>query len=129
MLTSVIIPTPDGIISYMLLTTQSSANRIPTFANVAIVVAQLGAIFACFVGAARLGGFWPVLALAVGFGLLMNSVYAVVHEAEHAMLFPNCAANEFAGVIMALFFPAPFHLIRQGHIGHHLRNRSDDEAF
>lgn len=30
---------------------------------------------------------------------------------------------------MALFFPAPYHLIRQGHIGHHLRNRSDDEAF
>src|ERR1051325_3390255 len=30
---------------------------------------------------------------------------------------------------MALFFPAPFHLLRQGHIGHHLRNRSDDEAF
>jgi fatty acid desaturase len=28
-----------------------------------------------------------------------------------------------------LFFPAPFHLIRQGHLGHHLRNRSDDEAF
>jgi fatty acid desaturase len=30
---------------------------------------------------------------------------------------------------MALLFPAPFHLLRQGHIGHHLRNRSDDEAF
>ena len=28
-----------------------------------------------------------------------------------------------------LLFPAPFHLIRQGHIGHHRRNRSDDEAF
>ena len=33
------------------------------------------------------------------------------------------------GSFMALFFPAPFHLIRQGHLGHHLRNRSDDEAF
>ena len=31
--------------------------------------------------------------------------------------------------MLALFFPAPFHLIRQGHIGHHMRNRSDDEAF
>jgi fatty acid desaturase len=30
---------------------------------------------------------------------------------------------------MALFFPAPFHLLRQGHLGHHMRNRSDDEAF
>jgi fatty acid desaturase len=30
---------------------------------------------------------------------------------------------------MALFFTAPFHLLRQGHLGHHMRNRSDDEAF
>src|SRR5262249_6812275 len=37
--------------------------------------------------------------------------------------------NDLAGSFMALFFPAPFHLIRQGHLGHHLRNRSDDEAF
>jgi fatty acid desaturase len=59
----------------------------------------------------------------------MNSVYAIIHEAEHAMLFPNRRCNDFAGAVMALFFPAPFHLIRQGHLGHHLRNRSDDEAF
>ena len=30
---------------------------------------------------------------------------------------------------LALFFPAPFHLLRQGHLGHHRRNRSDDEVF
>jgi len=28
-----------------------------------------------------------------------------------------------------LFFPASFQLRRQGHLGHHLRNRTDDEAF
>ena len=31
--------------------------------------------------------------------------------------------------MLALFFSAPFHLIRQGQIGHHIRNRSADEAF
>jgi fatty acid desaturase len=31
--------------------------------------------------------------------------------------------------VLALLFPAPFHLLRQGHLGHHLRNRSDEEAF
>src|SRR5262245_2725526 len=59
----------------------------------------------------------------------MNSVYSIIHEAEHGILFPNRFWNEFAGSCMALFFPAPFHLLRQGHLGHHLRNRSDDEAF
>ena len=107
----------------------SRAQPIPTLANAAIVVAQLVALGACFYAASRLQGFWPVAALAVAFGILMNSVYSIVHEAEHAILFPHAAANETAGVVMALFFPAPFHLLRQGHIGHHMRNRSDDEAF
>jgi len=59
----------------------------------------------------------------------MNSVYSTIHEAEHAILFPNRFWNDLVGAFMALFFPAPFHLIRQGHLGHHFRNRSDDEAF
>jgi fatty acid desaturase len=107
----------------------SSEHAIPTVANGLIVVAQLLALATCFVAASRVAGLWPVAGLAVCFGLLMNSVYSVVHEAEHAMLFPDRRANEAAGIVMALFFPAPFHLLRQGHIGHHLRNRSDDEAF
>jgi fatty acid desaturase len=59
----------------------------------------------------------------------MNSVYAIIHEADHGMLFDDRRVNDAGGVLMALFFPAPFHLLRQGHLGHHMRNRSDDEAF
>ena len=32
----------------------------------------------------------------------MNSVYSIIHEAEHAMLFPNRGANESFGILMAL---------------------------
>ena len=53
----------------------------------------------------------------------------MLHEAEHGLLHENRTLNDTVGAILALFFPAPFHLLRQGHIGHHLRNRSDDEAF
>jgi fatty acid desaturase len=59
----------------------------------------------------------------------MNSGYALLHEAEHNLFHPQHNINQIAGVLLALFFPAPFHLIRQGHLGHHMRNRSDDEAF
>jgi len=107
----------------------TSAQAIPSAANVAIIAAQLTGIGACFVAAAQVRQPLWLLLLALGFGILMNSVYSIIHEAEHAMLFPNKTANEIAGTLMALFFPAPFHLLRQGHIGHHLRNRSDDEAF
>lgn len=107
----------------------SVSYSMPTRLNVAIIVIQLGAIALCINTARLVHTGWSLLWLAAAFGVLMNSVYAVIHEAEHRMLFAGRRANEAAGMLMAAFFPAPFHLLRQGHIGHHLRNRSDDEAF
>jgi fatty acid desaturase len=107
----------------------SSPSQIPARLNLVILIAQLGAIGGFFFLAAHAQSWWALLLLSIGFGLLMNSVYSIIHEAEHAMLFPHRRWNDLAGAVMSLFFPAPFHLIRQGHLGHHLRNRSDDEAF
>jgi fatty acid desaturase len=102
---------------------------IPNRLNLAILAGQWVAIALCLVAASRIESGWALAAVAVAFGIIMNSVYSVIHEAEHALLFSRRGWNDFAGSVMALFFPAPFHLIRQGHLGHHLRNRSDDEAF
>jgi fatty acid desaturase len=109
--------------------TGKSPYAIPTARNVVIVLAQLGGIVAavCFVRVAH--PWWEIGLLALAFGILMNSVYSIIHEAEHGILFPNRQVNDGVGIVLAAFFPAPFHLIRQGHIGHHMRNRSDDEAF
>jgi fatty acid desaturase len=105
------------------------STAIPNRLNLAILFGQLGAIAGCVWAASHIEGGWALAGLAVAFGVVMNSVYSIIHEAEHAMLFSNRRWNDLAGAGMALFFPAPFHLIRQGHLGHHLRNRSDDEAF
>jgi len=113
----------------MISNTLPQRRPIPMTLNALILIGQLAALGACFLAASRLHAFWPVVGLAIGFGVLMNSVYSIIHEAEHAILFPNRRLNEAGGVLMALFFPAPFHLLRQGHLGHHRRNRSDDEAF
>jgi fatty acid desaturase len=104
-------------------------HPIPDMLNGAIVIAQLAGIVACLFVAAGVRTVTGALVLATVFGVLMNSVYAIIHEADHRMLFSNLRMNEAGGVVMSLFFPAPFHLLRQGHLGHHLRNRSDDEAF
>lgn len=104
-------------------------HPIPAALNASILTLQLAAILVCLWSAGRVASVAELLTLGAVFGLLMNSVYAVIHEAEHGILFGSRRANDAAGVLLALFFPAPFHLIRQGHIGHHLRNRSDDEAF
>jgi fatty acid desaturase len=105
------------------------SHPIPSRLNAAIALAQAGAVLGCLWAAGRVGSWWAVALLAAVFAALMNSVYSVIHEAEHGILLKDRRANDLAGAAAALLFPAPFHLIRQGHLGHHLRNRSDDEAF
>jgi fatty acid desaturase len=105
------------------------ALPIPGRLNLVIAGAQLVALVGLLIASAHVA-FWPwVPLLAVGYALVMNSTYLMLHEGEHGMLHPNRALNDGVGTLLALFFPAPFHLLRQGHLGHHVRNRTDDEAF
>jgi fatty acid desaturase len=102
---------------------------IPARLNLAVAAVQLVALCALLWAAGRVHDWAGVALLSLAYGVVMNSGYAMLHEAEHNLLHPNRFVNQTVGAILALFFPAPFHLIRQGHIGHHIRNRSDDEAF
>ena len=103
--------------------------RIPARLNLCIAAAQVTAMLGILWTAGRMTHGWAVALLALGYGVVMNSAYAMLHEAQHGILHPHHTTNDAVGTVLALFFPAPFHLIRQGHIGHHIRNRSDDEAF
>jgi fatty acid desaturase len=102
---------------------------IPWRMNMAIIATQVVAFAAIIYTTARADSGWEVTLLALALAIVGNSIYATVHEAEHGMLHPSRRVNDVLGAGLALLFPAPYHLIRQGHLGHHLRNRSDDEAF
>ena len=103
-------------------------HPIPRVLNAAIMAVQLVAIAACLLAVRGVHSWAGLFGLAAVFGG-HEPVYAIIHEADHGMLFDDRRVNDAGGVLMALFFPAPFHLLRQGHLGHHMRNRSDDEAF
>jgi fatty acid desaturase len=105
------------------------ASDIPARLNLAIAAVQLVVLCLILWAAGQVQHWTAVAALSVAYGIAMNSGYAMLHEAEHNLLHPNRTVNQVVGATLALFFPAPFHLIRQGHLGHHIRNRSDDEAF
>ena len=102
---------------------------IPATLNLVIAATQLVSLCAIFWAAGRVHTWTTLAGLSLAYGIVMNSAYAMLHEGEHNLLHPNTTVNQTVATILALFFPAPFHLIRQGHIGHHIRNRSDDEAF
>jgi len=103
--------------------------RIPARLNLFLAGAQLVILPSLLLLTGLTQIWWQVGILALVYGLVMNSAYVLLHEAEHNILHPNRKLNDTLGVLLALFFPVSYHLIRQGHIGHHWRNRSDDEAF
>jgi fatty acid desaturase len=106
-----------------------SQFAIPGRLNLSIAAIQLVALCSIMWAAGQVHEWRWVALLSFAYGMVMNSSYAMLHEGEHNLLHPNPKVNQTVGALLALFFPAPFHLIRQGHIGHHIRNRSDDEAF
>jgi fatty acid desaturase len=106
-----------------------STHPIPWRLNLLIVAAQVTTAAVVFWLASAASAWWQLGLLAIGFAILGNSIYASMHEAEHGILLPWRRWNNALGAFLGLFFPAPFHMLRQGHLGHHYRNRSDDEAF
>ena len=105
------------------------AYPIPARLNLCLSAFVVLACTALLWASGQVQSWWAVAGIAVAYGLVMNTGYALCHEAEHDILHPNRTVNDVAGMIVTLFFPASFQLRRQGHLGHHLRNRTDDEAF
>lgn len=102
---------------------------IPARLNLAIAATVCVTSATLLIVAGRVESLWALIGLAAGYAIAMNTGYAIIHEAEHDVLHPNKRVNDLVGAVVSLFFPASYHLRRFGHLGHHLRNRSDDEAF
>lgn len=100
---------------------------IPARLNAFLTVLVISSLTALLLLATRLP-FPALAACAILFALLHFTCYCLLHEAEHGILLPG-RWNNGAGILLGLFFPAPYHLLRQGHLGHHARNRTDTEAF
>ena len=66
---------------------------------------------------------------ALGFALLILPLNGLIHEAEHRMLCRHHKLNEYTGRLISAFFPSSLYFTRHTHLGHHKRNRSDDELF
>jgi fatty acid desaturase len=107
----------------------SARPPIPARLNLALVGAAVP--LACgLLWLASATSSWPLrIAAALGFSLIGNTLFALLHEAVHGILHPDARVNAWLGRLTAAFFPTGFTFQRICHLGHHRRNRSDAELF
>jgi fatty acid desaturase len=75
------------------------------------------------------GALLTALLAAWAFALLNNTPFALLHEAVHGVFSKQRWRNELFGVLSAALFPTSFTLQRIAHLGHHRRNRTDQELY
>lgn len=106
-----------------------TTHAIPTRANLVIAAAAIAASLACLWAASHAGAWWGVAAAAVLFSYTNNTLFSLHHEAVHGMFHPDRRVNDLAGALFAAFFPTIFSVQRISHLGHHRRNRTDEELY
>lgn len=60
----------------------------------------------------------------IGVVLLTTTIWSLMHEGIHAVLHPDRAVNDALARALAIGFPAPFAVLRFGHLKHHQFNRT-----
>ena len=101
---------------------------IPTLRNLLIFAVALPVDIALLWFGSHASLPFALLA-AVGFSLVNNTMFTLMHEAIHGVLLPWRTPNALLGQLAGAMFPVPFVAYSYGHMQHHVRNRTDDELF
>lgn len=107
------------------MTRKSSQQAIPVPLNLALAAGFLAANAWLWIGLPLLLPKLPTL----GWSLLLvvlatTSYWSLLHEGIHAVLHPNRRVNDALSRLLAVGFPAPFAVLRFGHLKHHQFNRT-----
>jgi fatty acid desaturase len=102
---------------------------IPSRLNVLISLGAIAAALSLLWYASHTHfGLGFILAI-IAFSFVNNTIFSLLHEAVHGIYHENRHLNEWAGRLLAAFFPTGFNFQRIAHLGHHRRNRTDAEIF
>ena len=97
--------------------------------NVAILIFSSSLSITCLYAAEKSTHLLFTLLWAILFSFSNNTLFSLLHEAVHGVMHSDRKWNIWLGRISALFFPTSFTLQQIYHLGHHRRNRTDDEMF
>lgn len=101
---------------------------MPGVLNVSILFLSLAASWLCLWVASHLS-FGVALIAVWLFSLVANTPFALMHEAVHGVGCSSPCRNELLGIVCGWAFPTSFSMQRLAHIGHHQRNRTDQELY
>jgi len=105
------------------------ALPIPVGANIVVAAAALAVSLVSLRAASHASSWWALGLAAFVFSFANNTVFSLHHEAVHRTFHPSPGVNEAAGMLFSAFFPTIFSIQRVSHLGHHRRNRSDQELY
>jgi len=96
--------------------------------NTAILLLSLTASWLCLWAASHLSLGFALVAVWI-FSVVCNTPFAMMHEAVHGVACASRRRNEVLGIVSGWAFPTSFSMQRLAHVGHHLRNRTDQELY
>ena len=106
-----------------------SGDRIPGTLNLLLLAGAVGAAAALLSLASHAASAWTVLAAALAFSYVNNTVFSLLHESVHGIFHDDKRVNEAAGILAAAMTPTGLSFQRVFHLSHHARNRTEDEQF
>lgn len=99
-----------------------------TMLNISLLIVSFAASAFCLWAASH--SSWPMAILAIwGFSLINNMPFSLMHEAVHGAASESPRINRIIGTIASWAFPTSFLMQKTAHLGHHQRNRTDDEMY
>ncbi len=104
-------------------------ERLPGRLNLALLLVASLAAATLLWAASQARSTWMVLAAAVAFSFVNNTLFALLHESVHGLFHDDSRINEIAGTLAAAWFPTSFSVQRAFHLTHHANNRSESEQF
>ncbi|MDH5178831.1 MAG: fatty acid desaturase [Gammaproteobacteria bacterium] len=107
---------------------QTNSRPIPERLNIAILFAALVVSWLLLWTASHFSVGWGLLA-GLLFAHVHNTIFSLLHEAVHGIFSPNPGRNDLFGMICAAAFPTSFRMQRAAHLGHHRRNRTDEDLY
>lgn len=101
---------------------------IPEKRNIALLILVLPVLWGLLYAGSH--GSWGLrLIAALAFSLVNFMPFSLMHEAVHGIFSPNKFRNDLFGSLAAAVFPMSFTAQKVAHLGHHRRNRTDEELY